>query len=225
MEKRRNGKAKGLGICLSVLLLMAMLMGNASAAVTVTDSVSVSGQTATFSINITGATNITDVYVYTGLTMDNITTEQLNWTSQTGTTFENTTGTATELTNSTTYYYKICYKDNATWDNTTIGSFAIGSGGLTLLALTDAQASEVAIILTYGLIFGLWFIIALFAFAMSKAKRFRKTKPMVNLKNGTWLGVALLVALLLTFATWYLCNIYLTTDWLEGVQNWIAGFF
>ena len=219
-------KAKGFGVFLSALLLMAMLIGtNAGAAVTVTDSVSVSGQIATFSINITGATNITDVYVYTGLAMDNITTEQLNWTSQTGTTFENTTGTVADLTNSTTYYYKVCYQDNGTWDNTTIGSFAIGSGGITLIALTDVQASEVAVILTYGLIFGLWFIIALFALALSKAKKFRKSKPMVNLKNGTWLGVALVAALVLTFVTWYLFNVYLTVDWLDGIQNWIAGFF
>ena len=222
MQKRK--KAEGLGICLSILILMALLIGNAGATATVTDSVTVSGSTATFNINITGGTNITDIYLYYSTNVSAITTEVANWTSQTGTTFSNTT---TELTGlaADTYYYKICFKDNTTWDNTTTGSFVIASSGLALLGLSESQASEVGIILTYGLIFGLWFIISLFLLALYKAKQRRKKLPMVNMSKGLWLGIALLAAMILTFVTWYLLNVYLTTDYLSSLESWFSGLF
>ncbi len=221
--KKTKKIAKGSMVCLLTVILMALITSNAAASLTVTDSVTVDGDTATFDINITGATNLSDVKLIYGTTATNYTWVH-NWTGLSGTTFNNDTQNATDLPDGT-YYYEIYIQDNGTWDNTTEGTFIIGSSGLALLSLSSSQATEVGIILTYGLIFGLWLLICLFLLAQTKAKKFGKRKPMIDMSNGQWLGISLILAFVLTFATWYLFNVYLATDWLSTLEGWFSSIF
>lgn len=211
----------------ALLFTIALLgFGVSHATVTVTDSVTVSGTNATFDINISGCTNITDIYLFYDTNVSDIDGEVANWTdlwNSTGdgnlTTWENTTVGLTSL-DAGTYYYSFCFCDNGTWDNATIGSFVVAEATATTTGgtiFTSTQASEVALILTYGILFGVAMFFTLYMLARNR----RTTK--VSLRNGAWWGISIVVALIVVIFVYWLCNIYMATDYMSNFASWLAN--
>lgn len=201
----------------AVILSIAMVMGIsgiAQGAVVVTDTVAVESGTATFNLSITGATNITEVWLFSGTEIDDITTEVANWTEIDDTEWENTTVALTDL-DAGTYYYTLCFCDDGSWDNATIGTFEVTTLGSSL-GFTADQANEVALIIVYAVIFG----VTMFGMLFWMAKNKRST--MVSLKRGQWWAIAIAVALVVVVAVYWFCNVYSSTDWIQELAEYLG---